>query len=137
MNAKALYDFNPKELNQLPLRKDCIVLVIGKEGDSKGWWRGKALDRVCYIVESLLSADDLIYMFSLYRLDSFPKNMFKNSLPLVQMIYDITITLCSSIRTTNPVLTTRSTITLDEITYIVSLDLYQHISHIRIMISIR
>lgn len=45
--AKALYDFNPKELNQLPLRKDCIVLVIGKEGDSKGWWRGKALDRVC------------------------------------------------------------------------------------------
>lgn len=46
MNAKALYDFNPKELNQLPLRKDCIVLVIGKEGDSKGWWRGKALDRV-------------------------------------------------------------------------------------------
>lgn len=45
--SKALYDFNPKELNQLPLRKDCIVLVIGKEGDSKGWWRGKAMDRVC------------------------------------------------------------------------------------------
>ncbi|KAG4079230.1 hypothetical protein HA402_006953 [Bradysia odoriphaga] len=44
--SKALYDFNPKELNQLPLRKDCIVLVIGKEGDSKGWWRGKAMERV-------------------------------------------------------------------------------------------
>lgn len=54
MNAKALYDFNPKELNQLPLRKDCIVLVIGKEGDSKGWWRGKALDRVCFMILTML-----------------------------------------------------------------------------------
>lgn len=45
--ATALYDFNPKEANQLPLRKGCQVLVIGKEGDSKGWWRGKTMDKVC------------------------------------------------------------------------------------------
>lgn len=44
--ATALYDFNPKEPNQLPLRQGCQVLVIGKEGDSKGWWRGKTMDRV-------------------------------------------------------------------------------------------
>lgn len=47
--ATALYDFNPKELNQLTLRKGCQVLVIGKEGESKGWWRGKSMDRVRYI----------------------------------------------------------------------------------------
>ena len=44
--ATALYDFSPKEPNQLPLRQGCQVLVIGKEGDSKGWWRGKTMDRV-------------------------------------------------------------------------------------------
>lgn len=44
--ATALYDFNPREPNQLPLRQGCQVLVIGKEGDSKGWWRGKTMDRV-------------------------------------------------------------------------------------------
>lgn len=46
--ATSLYDFNPKEPNQLPLRQGCQVLVIGKEGDSKGWWRGKTMDRVGY-----------------------------------------------------------------------------------------
>lgn len=44
--ATALYEFNPKEANQLPLQPGCQVHVIGKEGDSKGWWRGKAMDRV-------------------------------------------------------------------------------------------
>lgn len=44
--ATALYDFTPREPNQLPLRQGCQVLVIGKEGDSKGWWRGKTMERV-------------------------------------------------------------------------------------------
>lgn len=44
--ATALYDFNPREPNQLPLRQGCQVLIIGKEGDSKGWWRGKTMERV-------------------------------------------------------------------------------------------
>ncbi|XP_055301018.1 protein vav isoform X2 [Sitodiplosis mosellana] len=44
--ATALYDFSPREPNQLPLRQGCQVLVIGKEGDSKGWWRGKTMERV-------------------------------------------------------------------------------------------
>ncbi|XP_055698725.1 protein vav isoform X1 [Phlebotomus papatasi] len=44
--ATALYEFVPDEQNQLPLRKGCQVIVIGKEGDSKGWWRGKTNERV-------------------------------------------------------------------------------------------
>ncbi|XP_017869542.1 PREDICTED: protein vav [Drosophila arizonae] len=45
--ATALYDFDPKPgSNQLQLRTDCQVLVIGKDGDSKGWWRGKIGDTV-------------------------------------------------------------------------------------------
>lgn len=46
MIAVALYEFVPKEPNQLPLREGCQVIVIGKEGDSKGWWRGKTMERV-------------------------------------------------------------------------------------------
>lgn len=46
MIATAMYDFNPTEPNQLPLRVGSNVLVIGKEGDSKGWWRGKTQERV-------------------------------------------------------------------------------------------
>ncbi|XP_070144200.1 protein vav isoform X2 [Drosophila kikkawai] len=47
--ATALYDFEPRAgSNQLQLRTDCQVLVIGKDGDSKGWWRGKIGDTVGY-----------------------------------------------------------------------------------------
>lgn len=46
MIATAQHDFNPTEPNQLPLRKGAKVLVIGKEGDSMGWWRGKTQERV-------------------------------------------------------------------------------------------
>uniref|UniRef100_A0A182PTW4 Protein vav n=1 Tax=Anopheles epiroticus TaxID=199890 RepID=A0A182PTW4_9DIPT len=42
----AIYDFAPNELNQLTMRQGCQVIVIGKEGDSKGWWRGKTLEKV-------------------------------------------------------------------------------------------
>nr|CAD7429951.1 unnamed protein product [Timema monikensis] len=44
--AIAEFDFNPSESNQLPLRKGCQVIVLSKEGDYKGWWKGKAQDRV-------------------------------------------------------------------------------------------
>lgn len=46
VEALALYNFNPKEPNQLPLREGDQVLIIGKEGDKKGWWRGRAMERV-------------------------------------------------------------------------------------------
>ncbi|KXJ75593.1 hypothetical protein RP20_CCG011455 [Aedes albopictus] len=61
--ATALYDFSPNEPNQLPLRQGCQVIVIGKEGDSKGWWRGKTLEKVGffpkeYVRENQTISDD-------------------------------------------------------------------------------
>jgi guanine nucleotide exchange factor VAV len=44
--AVAEFDFNPAENNQLPLKKGCQVIVLSKEGDYKGWWKGKIQDRV-------------------------------------------------------------------------------------------
>jgi guanine nucleotide exchange factor VAV len=44
--AIAEFDFNPAESNQLPLKKGCQVTVLSKEGDDKGWWKGKIQDRV-------------------------------------------------------------------------------------------
>ncbi|XP_049311757.1 protein vav isoform X1 [Bactrocera dorsalis] len=46
--ATAIYDFEPKGSNQLHLKTGGQVLVIGKDGDSKGWWRGKIGDTVGY-----------------------------------------------------------------------------------------
>lgn len=44
--AVAEFDFNPVEANQLPLKQGCQVVVLSKEGDHKGWWKGKIQDRV-------------------------------------------------------------------------------------------
>ncbi|XP_046669462.1 protein vav isoform X2 [Homalodisca vitripennis] len=44
--AVAEFDFNPVESNQLPLKQGCQVIVLSKEGDHKGWWKGKIQDRV-------------------------------------------------------------------------------------------
>ncbi|XP_058795791.1 protein vav isoform X2 [Phymastichus coffea] len=44
--AKALFDYNPAERNQLSLRKGCRVVILSKEGDAKGWWKGKIADQV-------------------------------------------------------------------------------------------
>ncbi|XP_071638969.1 protein vav isoform X3 [Temnothorax longispinosus] len=44
--AKALFDFRGCERNQLSLRRGCRVVVLSKEGDAKGWWKGKIGDQV-------------------------------------------------------------------------------------------
>ncbi|KOC65970.1 Protein vav [Habropoda laboriosa] len=44
--AKALFDFRGEERNQLSLRRGCRVVVLSKEGDAKGWWKGKIGDQV-------------------------------------------------------------------------------------------
>ncbi|KYM80363.1 Protein vav [Atta colombica] len=44
--AKALFDFRGCERNQLSLRRGCRVVVLSKEGDAKGWWKGKIGDQI-------------------------------------------------------------------------------------------
>ncbi|XP_076233173.1 vav guanine nucleotide exchange factor isoform X2 [Calliopsis andreniformis] len=44
--ARALFDFRGGERNQLSLRRGCRVVVLSKEGDAKGWWKGKIGDQV-------------------------------------------------------------------------------------------
>ncbi|KAL9881636.1 protein vav isoform X2 [Glossina fuscipes] len=44
----AIFDFEPQGTNQLQLKAGCQVLIIGKDGDDRGWWRGKVGDVVGY-----------------------------------------------------------------------------------------
>ncbi|CAL7947972.1 unnamed protein product [Xylocopa violacea] len=44
--ATALFDFRGEERNQLSLRRGCRVVVLSKEGDAQGWWKGKIGDQV-------------------------------------------------------------------------------------------
>ncbi|KAF7997725.1 hypothetical protein HCN44_009123 [Aphidius gifuensis] len=44
--AKALFDFRAIEPNQLNLHRGCRVVVLSKQGDAKGWWKGKIGDYV-------------------------------------------------------------------------------------------
>ncbi|CAK9821771.1 Protein vav [Anthophora retusa] len=51
--AKALFDFRGEERNQLSLRRGCRVVVLSKEGDAKGWWKGKIGDQVGFFPKEL------------------------------------------------------------------------------------
>ncbi|XP_052737193.1 protein vav isoform X2 [Bicyclus anynana] len=42
--ATVLHDFRPLESSQLALRPGAKVLILSKEGDSRGWWKGRSLD---------------------------------------------------------------------------------------------
>lgn len=44
--AVAEFDFCPTEANQLPLKQGCQVIVLSKEGEQKGWWKGKIDQRI-------------------------------------------------------------------------------------------
>ncbi|VVD02587.1 unnamed protein product [Leptidea sinapis] len=44
--ATVIHDFRPLEATQLALRPGSKVLVLSKEGDSRGWWKGRILDKV-------------------------------------------------------------------------------------------
>ncbi|XP_047525773.1 protein vav isoform X2 [Pieris napi] len=43
--ATVIHDFRPLESSQLSLRPGAKVLVLSKEGDSRGWWKGRILDK--------------------------------------------------------------------------------------------
>ncbi|CAG5035134.1 unnamed protein product [Parnassius apollo] len=43
--ATVVHDFRPLEASQLALRPGAKLLVLSKEGDSRGWWKGRTLDK--------------------------------------------------------------------------------------------
>ncbi|XP_028158847.1 protein vav isoform X2 [Ostrinia furnacalis] len=43
--ATVIHDFRPLDSSQLALRPGAKVLVLSKEGDSRGWWKGRTLDK--------------------------------------------------------------------------------------------
>ncbi|OWR50144.1 vav isoform 1, partial [Danaus plexippus plexippus] len=43
--ATVIHDFRPLEASQLALRPGAKVLVLSKEGDGRGWWKGRTLDK--------------------------------------------------------------------------------------------
>lgn len=55
--AKAMYDFRGGEPNQLSLRQGCRVVVLSKEGDSRGWWKGKIGDQVGFFPKEYVAEE--------------------------------------------------------------------------------
>ncbi|XP_072935337.1 protein vav [Epargyreus clarus] len=43
--ATVVHDFRPLESAQLALRPGAKLLVLSKEGDGRGWWKGRTLDK--------------------------------------------------------------------------------------------
>ncbi|KAM3957018.1 LOW QUALITY PROTEIN: vav guanine nucleotide exchange factor [Aphomia sociella] len=43
--ATVIHDFRPLESSQLALRPGAKVLILSKEGDGRGWWKGRTLDK--------------------------------------------------------------------------------------------
>lgn len=48
--AIALYDYIPNEPHQLRLEQNCEVLILGKEGANRGWWRGRIHETVMFVL---------------------------------------------------------------------------------------
>ncbi|XP_049885290.1 protein vav isoform X2 [Pectinophora gossypiella] len=46
--ATVIHDFRPLESSQLALRPGAKILILSKEGDSRGWWKGRTLDKGDY-----------------------------------------------------------------------------------------
>ncbi|XP_046734889.1 protein vav isoform X2 [Diprion similis] len=55
--AKALFDFRGEEPNQLSLRRGCRVVVLSKEGDARGWWKGKIGDQVGFFPKEYVAEE--------------------------------------------------------------------------------
>ncbi|XP_046607275.1 protein vav [Neodiprion virginianus] len=55
--AKALFDFRGGEPNQLSLRRGCRVVVLSKEGDARGWWKGKIGDQVGFFPKEYVAEE--------------------------------------------------------------------------------
>lgn len=72
-------DYDPTEPNQLPLKKGAQVVVLSKEADHMGWWKGKVNDRVRFRFNILPLMFGLVFTlnssltFLFFRLGFSPK----------------------------------------------------------------
>lgn len=48
--AQVIKEYVPEDvdLNQLSISKGQHLIVVSKEGDENGWWKGRFNDQVCY-----------------------------------------------------------------------------------------
>ena len=46
--ATALHNFEPTSQSMVGLRKGQEVLVLSKNGDERGWWKGKVKGKIGY-----------------------------------------------------------------------------------------
>lgn len=104
----AIFDFEPQGNNQLQLRAGCQVLIIGKDGDDKGWWRGKVGDivskaTICWpiLIQKLImypkTPKNIDWFLQFYNLGwLFPKGICSNTSdfdrrPLITALWYTTI----------------------------------------------
>ncbi|KAK7867226.1 hypothetical protein R5R35_008400 [Gryllus longicercus] len=66
--AIAEFDFVPKEPSHLQLRKGSHVLILGKERDANGWWKGKVQDKIGFFPKNYVR--ELSDSFNFMNLDS-------------------------------------------------------------------
>lgn len=88
--ATVLHNFSPKAPSQLKLIKDSEILILGKEGEEKGWWRGRNNEnKVAIDINDYLFKKNEKSLF--FRLDTSPWPMFvsfqkqKNRLKAISM----------------------------------------------------
>ena len=48
----ALYDYVPSECNQLTFKVDDVIVLLGKEHDRNGWWKGRLNGKVSRTAEN-------------------------------------------------------------------------------------
>ena len=46
--AKVMADYGSADNNLLPIFKDQHIVVVSKEGDATGWWKGRFGDQVYF-----------------------------------------------------------------------------------------
>lgn len=54
--AKVVADYTPEEFNLLPIARGQHLIIISKEGDATGWWKGRFGDQVRRVRENLLNS---------------------------------------------------------------------------------
>ncbi|XP_046398049.1 protein vav isoform X2 [Ischnura elegans] len=67
--AVVQFDFEPTDTNQLRLYRGRHLVVLGKEGDHKGWWKGRIDDQIGFFpkeyVREIVDSTRLVFPYGL------------------------------------------------------------------------